>query len=34
MRIEFESCSQNEAFARTVVAAYITRAVYDRNTGK
>ena len=25
MRIEFESCSQNEAFARTVVAAYITR---------
>ena len=25
MRIEFESCSSNEAFARTVVAAYITR---------
>ena len=25
MKIEFESCSENEAFARTVVAAYITR---------
>ncbi|MCI5502055.1 MAG: anti-sigma F factor [Lachnospiraceae bacterium] len=25
MKIEFESCSENEAFARTVIAAYITR---------
>lgn len=25
MKIIFESCSENEAFARTVVAAYITR---------
>lgn len=25
MRIEFESCSSNEAFARTVVAAYVTQ---------
>lgn len=25
MKITFESCSENEAFARTVVAAYITR---------
>ncbi len=25
MKVIFESCSENEAFARTVVAAYITR---------
>ncbi|MDE6615377.1 MAG: anti-sigma F factor [Lachnospiraceae bacterium] len=25
MKIIFESCSENEAFARTVIAAYITR---------
>lgn len=25
MKITFESCSENEAFARTVVSAYITR---------
>lgn len=25
MKITFESCSENEAFARTVIAAYITR---------